>query len=73
MKEIFEPGDEVMTPGGSGRVAYKRMAPPTYSEVDVYSVRLDKDWHPGNPHYSGTIYPAGLVTRNKTTGHGRTR
>lgn len=54
---LFDPGDRVMTPGGPGVVVYRRMAPPSYSRADVYSVRLDA------PSYTGTIYKAEQVTK----------
>jgi len=51
----FDQGDRVITPtGGAGEVVYKRMKAPTYSEVEVYSVRLDA--RKGDPTYTGTIY-----------------
>lgn len=55
----LDAGDRVTTPGGPGSVVYRRMAPPSYSEAAVYSVRLDS--RAGDPRYSGTIYPAGQV------------
>lgn len=55
----FEAKDRVSTPMGPGAVVYKRMAPPTYSEVESYSVVLDarKD----QPNYHGTIFQASQV------------
>ena len=45
---------------GEGTVVYCRMAPPTYSEAQVYSVKLDcKAEQDG---YTGTIFPAGKVS-----------
>lgn len=41
MTKQFNIGDRVLTPGGKGRVVYRRMAPPDYSEVAAYSVFLD--------------------------------
>jgi len=56
---MFDLGQRVVTPDGSGEVAYRRMTPPNYCEVDVYSVKLDskKD----HPTYSGTIYKSAQV------------
>ena len=52
--------DRVTTPMGEGTVVYCRMAPPTYSEAQVYSVKLDcKAEQDG---YTGTIFPAGKVS-----------
>jgi len=62
MSKQFDRGDSVMTPLGPGKVAYKRMEPPNYSEVAVYSVNLDtkaSDWG-----YSGTIFKADEVQEN---------
>lgn len=56
----FDAGDRVRTPGGAGTVRYRRMAPPSFTEVDAYLVCLDariRDWA-----YSGTIYKAAEVT-----------
>ena len=58
---MFDKGQRVVTPGGAGEVVYKRMAPPTYAEVDVYSVKLDA--RKGDPTYSGTIYKANQVQK----------
>jgi hypothetical protein len=57
----FEKGDIVMTPGGKGKVVYKRMAASNYSEVAFYSVSLDSSSH--NPLYTGSIYPAREVSK----------
>lgn len=69
MSKVFDKGDRVMTPGGPGEVVYKRMAPPTYSEVEVYSVCLDAkkaaSEQPPFPSYTGTIYKAEMVTEEK--------
>ena len=52
--QAFEPGDLVETPSGVGRVAYRRMAPPTYATVEAYSVVvLRKE---GAPGYAGSIF-----------------
>jgi len=55
----FDRGDRVMTPGGVGTVAYKRMAPPDYARAEVYSVVLDRERTRAD--YTGTIYPAAAV------------
>lgn len=55
----FEKGDRVMTPGGVGTVYFKRMAPPNYSEVEAYSVKLDK--RANDPHYAGSMFFAAEV------------
>lgn len=57
---MFDKGDRVTTPGGPGKVVYRRMKPPTYSEVDVYSVKLDTT---ENPSYYGSLYPADKVEK----------
>lgn len=60
--KVFDKGDRVMTPGGAGAIVYKRMAPPTYAEVEVYSVCLDskkaESEKPPFPSYTGTIVKA---------------
>jgi len=58
---MFDKGDRVMTPHGPGEVSYKRMAPPTFSEAAVYSVRLDS--HKGEHTYTGTIFQADHVQK----------
>lgn len=54
-KSMLDPGDRVRTPRGAGVVVYRRMAPPSYAEVEVYSVKLD-----GVEHV-GVLYAAALV------------
>ncbi len=58
----FNKGDRVVTHLGPGEVVYKRMKPPTYSEVEVYSVCLDAkkaaSEQPPFPSYTGTIVKA---------------
>lgn len=54
----FERFDRVLTPGGKGRINYKRMEPPNYSKVAAYSVILDSTATP-------TIYPADQVVALK--------
>lgn len=44
---MFDTGDRVNTTLGPGRVVYRRMKPPNYSEVDAYSVKLDGKQHAG--------------------------
>ena len=56
---MFDTGDRVMTPHGPGEVVSKRMAPPTFSEVQVYSVCLDSK--KGQGTYTGTIFKADQV------------
>lgn len=62
---MFDKSDRVITPGGPGAVVYRRMAPPTYSEAEAYSVCLDskkvESEKPPFPSYTGTVYPAGDV------------
>lgn len=69
MNKVFDKGDRVMTHLGPGEVVYKRMAPPTYSEVEVYSVRLDSkkaaSEQPPFPSYTGTIVKADQVREEK--------
>lgn len=66
---MFDKGNRVITPGGPGEVVYRRMAPPTYAEVDVYSVCLDskkaESEKPPFPTYTGTIYKAEQVKPEK--------
>jgi len=59
----FIKGDRVMTPQGPGEIVYKRMKPPTYGEVDVYSVCLDSK--KGQGTYTGTIYKAEQIGPEK--------
>lgn len=54
---MFDQGDRVRTPLGAGVVVYRRMAPPSYGEVQAYSVKLD-----GKEH-AGAVFPAEQVTR----------
>jgi hypothetical protein len=58
----FDRGSRVTTPEGTGTVLYRRMRPPDYSEVEVYSVCLDskkaESERPPFPFYSGTIFSA---------------
>ena len=56
----FQQGQRVTTPLGAGHVAYQRMAPPDYRDAEVVSVVLDAKRV--QPNYSGTIFPAELVT-----------
>ena len=54
-------GDRVLTPLGPGTVAYVRMAPPDYREVEAVSVVLDgiRDrW----PNYTGSTFPVDKVS-----------
>ena len=39
---MFEHGDKVNTPLGKGRIAYRRMKGENFSEVEAYSVVLNK-------------------------------
>lgn len=52
-------GDRVSTSRGKGTVAYVRMAPPTFSEVDAVSVVLDSKR--GQLGYTGTILDSSQV------------
>lgn len=65
----FDKGDRVMTHLGPGSVVYKRMAPPTFSEVEAYSVFLDhkksESEKPPFPSYTGTIIEAEKVKPEK--------
>lgn len=62
----FDKDARVNTPQGPGTVVYKRMAPPTFSQVDVYSVCLDskkaESEKPPFNTYTGTIFKAEMVT-----------
>jgi hypothetical protein len=55
-KQQFNAGDRVNTPFGPGKVVYKRMAPPTYSQAEAYSVKLDEK--ADRIGYSGTMFSA---------------
>jgi hypothetical protein len=54
---MFDRGSRVSTPSGNGIVIYRRMRGPDYSEVDVYSVKLDEPI-PSDRPYTGTIFSA---------------
>jgi hypothetical protein len=56
----FKPGTPVMTSMGRGEVVFSRMAPPTYSEPEAYSIKLDS--RKTDPTYNGTMFPASEVT-----------
>ncbi len=62
---MFDKDARVMTHLGPGTVVYRRMKPPTYSEVEVYSVCLDhkkaESEKPPFNTYTGTIVPADKV------------
>lgn len=53
---MFDQNDRVHTPQGHGTVVYRRMASPTFSVPEAYSVRLDRK--DGLPGYSGTMFSA---------------
>lgn len=59
---MFCQGERVRTPQGDGTVAYARMAPPMFSEVEVYSVKLDAELE-RRPTYQGTIFKATDVAK----------
>ncbi len=61
MVDLFDKGDKVLTPGGTGVVSWRRMAGPDYSQAASYSVMLDSEL--SNPRYNGTVYPADKVTK----------
>lgn len=52
---IFNAGDRVIAPGGSGAVVYRRMKSFDCSQVHVYSVRLDSR-SKNDLSYEGTFY-----------------
>lgn len=56
----YQRGDRVSTSRGPGTVAYQRMAPPDYCEVDAVSVVLDSERT--RLGYAGTIFRAADVT-----------
>jgi hypothetical protein len=60
----FQSGDRVLTPYGAGEVVYRRMAPPSYTEVASYSVRLDSKREVVG--YEGTIVAAEDCTAKVT-------
>ena len=47
MSNAFNVGDKVMTTKGLGCVVYRRLAPPDFNRVVVYSVKLDGVSHSG--------------------------
>ena len=54
-------GDEVLTPGGAGRVLSVRMAAPDFNSPEAVSVLLDaRQYRAG---YRGTVYPFDEVQR----------
>lgn len=61
----LQPGTRVYVKSmkATGIIAYCRMAPPTYSTPEVYSVKLDHlEWAPAyERHYTGTIVKANDV------------
>jgi hypothetical protein len=56
----FKPGTPVMTSMGRGEVVFSRMAAPTYSEAEAYSIKLDS--RKNDPTYTGTMFSASDVT-----------
>lgn len=67
--KVYDKGDRVTTPGGSGTVVYRRVLGPDFQQVGHYSVALDhkvaEQDRPPFPSYTGTIYPASEVTDSK--------
>jgi len=59
---MLQPGTRVYVKSlqATGIIAYARMAPPSYSTPEVYSVKLDHlVWSPAfEKHYNGTIVKA---------------
>ncbi len=70
-RPILCQGERVRTPQGAGTVAYARMTPPTFNEVEVYSVKLDSEAERRGlfclvgsvPSYQGTIFAAADVAK----------
>jgi hypothetical protein len=66
---IFDKGDRVSTPAGTGTILYRRMAAPDYNSVAAYSVCLDtkkiESEKPPFPFYSGTIFKAEEVSQEQ--------
>lgn len=58
---MYETGDRVKTPGGTGSVVFKRMQAPDYSRVEAYSIRLDSEMH--RRTYTGTMFKAEEVQK----------
>ncbi len=56
---MFNQGQKVNTPKGTGIVVYIRMAPPDWNNPKAVSVFLDARRNDYN--YSGTIFPAEQV------------
>jgi len=55
-------GARVRTPLGAGRVAYVRLRPPDFREVDAVSVVLDSRRH--DLSYAGTIFAADGIRKD---------
>lgn len=53
-------GQRVRTPQGTGRVAYQRFGPPSYTQAEAVSVILDAKRRCVG--YSGTIFSADAIT-----------
>lgn len=51
---VFQAQARVITPQGPGTVVYARNAPPDYTEVAAYVVKLDS--RKDHPTYTGTVY-----------------
>lgn len=64
---LFDRGDRVFARGKSGTVVYRRMAPPTFSKAEAYSVVLDE--RRDVPGYTGTIFSAQDVSALKEDCH----
>lgn len=62
-------GQRVIVHGCPGRVAYVRMAPPSYAEIAAVSVVLDE--HRGRPGYAGTIFDVSAVGMYEEDGEWR--
>lgn len=64
----YEKGDRVSTAFGLGTVVSKRMAPPSFAEVDVYSVRLDKRAAESATYEGSILRPAQILRKLPDTG-----
>lgn len=56
MMLVYPQGTRVNTPLGTGAVVYVRMAGPTYSQPQAYSVKLD--CYATDPEHRGTVFAA---------------
>lgn len=66
---MFDKGDRVQTPHGAGVVVYRRMAPPSYAEVEAHSVKLDGKNHVGSMYAAEKVRAEARSMRSYTAVH----